>query len=347
MAIYDSIKHTSLSPKQVAVVILNYNGKDFLEKFLGSVVENSPEADLFIIDNGSDDQSVEMVTKEFPAIEIIALDKNYGYAQGYNKGLAGLDYPYFLLLNSDVEVSAGWIPPLLKLAESDDKIAAAQPKILDYNRKTHFEYAGAAGGFLDVLGYAFCRGRIFDALEEDKGQYNRSTDIFWATGACFLIKADVFKEMGGFDIRFFAHMEEIDLCWRMHNEGYRVVYQPDSKVYHVGGGTLPVENPFKTYLNFRNNLAMLLKNLPAGFLFPVIFFRMSLDGISGLRYFMRGDLKNTFSIIRAHFAFYSWIPYLLRNRARKFEGFKNLCSTAVVWQFFIKKKKTFDEVCLK
>lgn len=330
----------------LAVVILNYNGLKFLKKFLPGVIAHSKaDADIVIIDNASNDGSLEYIHHNHTEVKTITLDKNYGYAKGYNLGLEQLNHTYFILLNSDVEVTEGWIKPLLALIKKYPKTAAVQPKILDYNRKTHFEYAGAAGGFIDLYGYPFCRGRIFDSLEEDLGQYNKSTEIFWASGACMLVNAELFKHSGGFDARFFAHMEEIDLCWRFHNQGYTVLYEPKSVVYHVGAGTLSVNNLKKTYLNYRNNLAMLFKNLPTVHLFPIIFSRLVLDGISGVRYLLKGEFKNLWAIIKAHFAFYGWIPYLLKNRSKNFIGFNKLYNGSIVFQYFIKKKKTFTEIC--
>jgi GT2 family glycosyltransferase len=333
--------------KNLAVVILNFNGKHFLEQFLKNAIENSPEAEVVVVDNCSTDDSVSYLKKSFPTTKLILLEKNYGFAEGYNRGLAKLNHDYFVLLNSDVEVTQGWIPPLLNLALKNRNVAAIQPKILDYNRKTHFEYAGAAGGFMDVLGYPFCRGRAFDTTEEDIGQYNTKSEIFWASGACFFIRAEIFKAEKGFDSRFFAHMEEIDLCWRIQNAGYKIAYQPGSVVYHVGGGTLSMESPFKAFLNYRNNLAMMFKNIPPSLLLPLIFLRLCLDGVSGVKYLFQGQLSHIWAIIRAHFAFYSWIPYLLKNRSKSFGGFGKLYSGSVVWDYFIRKKKTFPEICSK
>lgn len=333
--------------KNIAVVILNYNGKHFLEKFLQNTLDNSREAEVVVIDNASTDDSLVYLKAGFPEIRLIALDKNYGFAEGYNRGLAALDHEYFILLNSDVEVTQEWIQPLLETALTRRDIAAVQPRILDYNRKTYFEYAGAGGGFMDVLGYAFCRGRIFDHLEEDKGQYNTPSDIFWASGACFFVRADVFRSLQGFDARFFAHMEEIDLCWRMHNQGYSVAYQPASVVFHVGGGTLSAENPFKTYLNFRNNLAMMFKNLPGEYLLPLLLVRLSLDGVSGIRFLLQGSAGNLWAVLKSHFMFYWWLPYLIGKRSKSFAGFKKLYAGSVVWDYFVKNRKTYTEICSK
>lgn len=333
--------------KDTAVVILNFNGRHFLEKFLGGVVQNSPEADIVVVDNCSTDTSVQYIHDFFPHVKVIVLDQNYGFAEGYNRGLENLQYRYFLLLNSDVEVTPNWLAPLRETLQKNLEVATVQPKILDYNRKTFFEYAGAAGGFMDIMGFAFCRGRIFDHLEKDQGQYNTQSEIFWATGACFFVRSDVFKQLGGFDPKFFAHMEEIDLCWRIQNAGFKIMYQPISTVYHVGGGTLNVANPKKTFLNYRNNLMMLFKNLPAVYLFPIIFVRLCLDGISGIRFLAKGELGNLWAVFKSHFAFYAHIPYLLRHRAASFGGFQKLYSGSVVWDYFVKKRKTYPELCSK
>jgi len=331
--------------KEVAVVILNYNGEKFLKDFLGNVVRNSQEADIYVIDNASVDGSLAFVSDNFSDVKIIRLKENLGFAGGYNEGLKEIPNPYFLLLNSDVEVTPNWLTPLISRIKSGQNIVAVQPKILDFRQKDRFEYAGAAGGFLDVFGYAFCRGRVFDSLEADHGQYDDARQIFWATGACFLIKAAVFKDFGGFDARFFAHMEEIDLCWRINNAGLQVYYEPKSTVYHVGGGTLHKSNPFKTFLNYRNNLAMMFKNLPGKYLIPIIFIRMILDGISALKFLKEGSFRDIWAIIRAHFAFYSWIPYLIKNRSSTFYGFPFLLKKSVVFEYFGKSKKNYQEIC--
>lgn len=331
--------------KNTAVVILNYNGFGFLNQFLRNVVNQSPEADVVVVDNCSSDQSIIFIEQNFPEVLVIRNSENLGFAGGYNQGLRGLDYENFVLLNSDVEVTSGWLVPLLEKITANPNLAALQPKILDFNNKDQFEYAGAAGGFLDKFGYAFCRGRIFDTLEKDNGQYDDAKDIFWATGACFFVKSKVFKDLGGFDERFFAHMEEIDLCWRIHNAGYQIQYEPSSVVYHVGGGTLHKSNPFKTYLNFRNNLAMLYKNLPSESLVPVIFTRLILDGISSLKFLKDGNLKAIWAIIKAHFAFYAMIPYLSKKRKGPFLGAGNLSNFSIVWRYFVKKEKKYTEIC--
>lgn len=331
--------------KDTAVVILNFNGRHFLEKFLALTVERSQEADVIVIDNASTDDSLTYLCTHFPQIQVIALPENYGFAKGYNEGLKQLNHPYFVLLNSDVEVTYGWLPPLKAACRGE--IVAVQPKIKAYSAPDSFEYAGAAGGELDLFGFAFCRGRVFDTLEQDLGQFDRPTSIFWASGACFFVQARAFWEVGGFDDRFFAHMEEIDLCWRLHNRGYDVAYVPASAVLHVGGGTLPASNPFKTYLNFRNNLAMMAKNLPAKYAIPLLFARLSLDGISGLRFLLQGSPALLWAVLKSHFMFYWWMPYLLKNRSASTRGFDKLYRGSIVWQYFIKGQKTYQEICSK
>lgn len=295
----------------VAVVILNWNGKTLLEKFLPSVITHSENAQIVVADNGSSDDSVAYLTNTYPEVKIISLPENMGFCKGYNTALAEVDADIFILLNSDVEVPAGWLMPMIQLLEKDQTVAACQPKIKDFKRKNYFEYAGAAGGFIDTLGYPFCRGRIFDHIEEDKGQYNTDIEIFWASGACMAIRASVFKETGGFDETFFAHMEEIDLCWRISNLGYKIYCCTSSEVYHVGGASLDKSNPRKTYLNFRNNFMMLLKNLDTRSYLSTIPLRLVLDGIAGIKFLAEGKLKHCLAIIQAHF-----YCYLNLNRIR-------------------------------
>lgn len=270
-----------------------------LKRFLPSVVKNSPGAEIIVADNASTDNSVAIVKEYFPTVHVISLDKNYGFANGYNKVLERVNADYALLLNSDVEVTPGWIEPLVSLLDADESIAACQPKILDYKRKTHFEYAGAAGGFIDRYGYPYCRGRIFDTVEQDNGQYDTPCDIFWATGAALMVRTRVYRSVGGLDGRFFAHMEEIDFCWRMRACGYRIVCLPDSFVYHVGGGTLSADNPHKTFLNFRNNLLMLYKNLPADELRSVMFMRGILDYVAATKFLLTGGFEHFKAVLKA------------------------------------------------
>ena len=302
---------------EFAIVILNWNGKAWLERFLPTLVSNSIEATVFVADNGSNDDSVSFLTQEFPTVKIIENNENLGFAGGYNKALNHIHADYYVLINSDVEVTENWLSPIVSLMDGDKNIAACQPKILDYNNREKFEYAGASGGYIDNLGYPFCRGRIFDDLEEDKGQYNDATEVFWATGACIFVRADAFWEVGGFDADFFAHQEEIDLCWRMKNKGYKNMVEPKSVVYHVGGGTLDAGSPFKTHLNFRNNLKMLFKNLPLPSLFMVIPMRLLLDGLAAFTFLNKPKgIHHLFAIIKAHFTFYFAIPGLIAKRQK-------------------------------
>ena len=275
--------------KQTAVVILNYNGAGMLRRFLPSVIKYSPEASIYVADNGSSDESCDVVRNEFPAVKLMVLDHNYGFAEGYNRALAQVDEEYAVLLNSDVEVTRGWLSPMTQFLDSNPEVAACQPKLLSFKQKDFFEYAGAAGGFIDKWGYTFCRGRIFNTVERDSGQYDDTTDVFWATGAALMIRNEVYKSNGGLDGRFFAHMEEIDLCWRLRSRGYRIACVPQSHVYHVGGATLKKENPQKTYLNFRNNLLMIYKNAPDCQLKKIMLFRKVFDNVAALKFLASGD----------------------------------------------------------
>lgn len=301
---------------RLAIAILNWNGKKWLEKFLPVVVQHSPEADIYIIDNASEDDSVTFVENNFPSVRVIQNSKNEGFAAGYNSGLKNIDAEIYCLLNSDVEVTQNWIPPMIALFDSDQSIAAAQPKILSYHNRNFFEYAGAGGGFIDNLGFPYCRGRIFNSIEEDKGQYDDETEIFWASGCSLFIRSKDFQEQGGFDERFFAHQEEIDLCWRLKNSGKKIMYTGKSTVYHVGGGTLSNQNPEKTFLNFRNNLSMMLKNLPFPNLLWLLFFRLSLDGIAGIQFAFRHGFSHLWAVVRSHVGFYAQLPETWRRRQK-------------------------------
>ncbi|WP_436515999.1 glycosyltransferase family 2 protein [Ekhidna sp. To15] len=287
---------------KTAVVILNYNGVSYLEKFLPSVVTYSPNATIVVADNSSTDNSIPFLEKNFPKVELIKLDKNYGYAGGYNEALKQIEAEYFLLLNSDVEVTTNWLNPLEQFLDAHPNYAACQPKIKDYNHKSLFEYAGACGGFIDFLGYPFCRGRIFDQVESDSGQYNEEVDIFWSSGACMMVRSEVFFNAGGFDSDFFAHMEEIDLCWRIHSLGHQIKCIPKSTVFHVGGGTLAKSSPFKTYLNFRNGLYILIKNLPLNKLIFKLPIRMTLDWVAAIKFLFEGNPNHSVAVIKAHFS---------------------------------------------
>jgi GT2 family glycosyltransferase len=326
---------------KVAIVILNYNGQGFLEKFLPSVIQNSQGHEVIVADNASTDNSVAFLTQNYPAIRLIQLPNNGGFTGGYNEALRQIEATYYVLLNSDIEVTPNWVDPIIELMDANPNISACQPKMRDYYKPDYFEYAGAAGGYIDWLGYPFCRGRIFDTCEIDNGQYDDAREVFWATGACMFVRADVFHELGGFDTKFFAHMEEIDLCWRMKNAGYQVYYSPASTVYHVGGGTLHKSNPRKTFLNYRNGLAMMYKNLPANQLFTTIFARLVLDGVSGIKFLLAGSFKDIWAILKAHFAFYGMIPKLKRNSPKQL---KDIYPKSIVFEYFLRGKKRFGEL---
>ena len=322
---------------KTAVVVLNWNGKAWLEKFLAILVKHSQEATVFVADNASTDDSVYFVKSNFPSVKIIINASNGGYAKGYNDALKQIDAEYFVLINSDIEVTEDWLSPIIDLMDSDNKIAACQPKVLDYNNRSKFEYAGASGGFIDNLGYPFCRGRIFDDIERDNGQYNDAIEVFWATGACLFVRASHYNEVGGLDEDFFAHQEEIDLCWRLKNKGYKVMVEPKSVIYHVGGGTLNAGSPFKTHLNFRNNLFMLFKNLPTSSLFTTIPTRLVLDGVAALTFLNKENgLQHVIAIAKAHFIFYFEIPKLIAKR-QKIKQKNNLIGK-VDWSILLQNK---------
>ncbi|MCO6499062.1 MAG: glycosyltransferase family 2 protein [Vicingus serpentipes] len=330
---------------KVAVVILNWNGKTHLKQFLPSVIQYSNNAEIIVIDNCSDDDSIAYLTTNFPTVKIISLDKNYGFAGGYNKGLQQVDAPYYVLLNSDVEVTEKWLDPMIQLLENDSKIAACQPKIKDYTNKNYFEYAGAAGGFIDKLGYPFCKGRVFEELEEDNGQYDQSDEIFWASGACLFIRSEIYRDIGGLDDFFFAHMEEIDLCWRIKNQGYKIMTCPSSIVYHLGGGTLHKINPKKTFLNYRNSLLTLHKNLPKEKIFYTIVTRLFLDALSGIKLLLEGKAKHTLAIIKAHFSFYAAIKQNKQKRKPpKNPNLTGKIGKIIIFNYFFKKEKTFSSI---
>ena len=329
--------------KSVAVVLLNYNGLHWLKQFLSTIVENSPEAEVVLIDNFSKDASVAWFTSQYPELQCIELKENLGYAGGYNAGLKQLENPYYALLNTDLRVPKNWLPPLLKEFETQKNTAILQPHILDHNKTSHFEYAGAAGGYLDRFGFPFCRGRILKSLETDQGQYDQSEEIFWASGACFLIRKEVFWKLGGFDAAFFAHQEEIDLCWRAFNLGYRVKAVGEVKVYHVGGGTL-APSPMKIYLNHRNSLYMLVKNLPKSELFHILFIRLLLDGLIGLAYLLKLKPSATWAIIRAHFSFYKALK-TMREKRNKIAPKKNyFLIKSILFQYFFKRVLIFRDL---
>ena len=302
----------------VAIAILNWNGKHWLEKFLPNVILYSQEATIYVIDNASTDDSVNFLEQNFPTIKIIKNKKNTGFAGGYNEGLKQISEEIYCLLNSDVEVTENWIQPIIELFRRNAEIAAIQPKIRSFEADQYFEFAGAGGGLIDNLGYPYCRGRIFEKLEEDKGQYNDETEIFWASGCALFIRKEDYWSMNGLDERFFAHQEEIDLCWRLKNAGRKIYYCGKSTVFHVGGGTLNKQSPQKTYLNIRNNLSMLLKNLPIAALLWVIPARLILDGIAGIYFGLKDGFPHLWAVVRAHFGFYAQAPktWKLRNTAQ-------------------------------
>ena len=337
----------------LAVAILNYNGKHWLEAFLHQVCMHSQElAKVYVIDNASTDGSVEYLKSEHPNVICIRNEENSGYTGGYNFGVEKIKEEFIVLLNSDVEVRKGWLQPIANAFQNQPKLAALQPKILDYKRKNHFEYAGGAGGFMDNWGYPFCRGRIFHVLEEDTGQYNQAIPIFWASGACIAVRRSAFWEVGGLDTLFFAHFEEIDLCWRLQRAGYIVAYEPNSTVYHVGGGTLNHGNPRKTFYNFRNNLFVLFKNLPKRWLLPVIVFRLLLDGLAGLLFLVQQKPLHTWAVVRAHFSFYKHFSRLKKARKKLSHlpspwPITGVYKNSVVLGFYLLNRQQFDQLKAK
>jgi GT2 family glycosyltransferase len=335
---------------RAAVVILNYNGSYYLEKFLPDIIAHSSPYPVIVADNASTDNSVNLLRQKYPTLQVVQNSGNLGYAEGYNQVLKHLDADYFILLNSDVEVSDNWIEPILSLMDSDRKIAACQPKILDYKHRDTFEYAGAAGGFIDKFGYPFCRGRIFNALEKDTAQYNDVHEVFWATGACLFVRSDAFNKVDGLDGDYFAHMEEIDLCWRLKNLGYKIMVQPQSVIYHIGGGTLNKLSRQKTYLNFRNNLTTLTKNHPPRYLLLKIIYRLVMDGVAGLKFLFDGQPKHFFAVLHAHFSYYKRLPSTLSKRAKfkKKQGFEfhegSMYKGNLVLEHFLGKINKFSDL---
>lgn len=328
---------------KTAVVILNYNGEKLLPQFLPSVVEHSKNATVIVADNASTDKSLDVLKTQFPTVQVIKLDQNFGFCGGYNRALKQVDADYYVLLNSDVEVTPDWLNPLTALLDSDSSVAAAQPKILSYNQKEIFEYAGAGGGFIDSLGYPFCRGRLFDITEKDNGQYNDTREIFWATGACMIVRSNVYHELNGLDEDFFAHMEEIDLCWKIQRSGSKVFYCGSSKVYHLGAGTLSRSNPRKTYYNFRNGLSLLTKHWSTGALFIKLPLRLVLDYVAALKFLVSGSSGDARAIFRAHYHFILNLGKTLSKRKLlllKYPTFKkNTYRGSILWEHFILKKK--------
>ncbi|TCC85788.1 glycosyltransferase family 2 protein [Pedobacter hiemivivus] len=332
----------------VAVVILNWNGKALLEQFLPSVVKSVyPNLQLIVGDNASTDDSIAFVKANYPDVKVIVNDHNYGFAEGYNRLLAQVEADYYVLLNSDVEVPENWIQPVIDAMEMDDKVAVAQPKIKWQKNKSQFEYAGAAGGYLDLHAFPFCRGRLFDTVEIDTNQYNDQIEVFWASGAALFIKSKYWKEVAGLDQDFFAHMEEIDLCWRIKNLGYKVIYCPTAEVYHVGGATLDANSPHKTYLNFRNNLILMQKNLPANDAYFRIFIRMSLDFVAWIHFLLQGKTDFAWAINRAH---YHFLCSLQKNGAKRsdkqipFLKHTGQYPSSIIWAYFVKKIRFFSQL---
>ncbi|MDX5436779.1 MAG: glycosyltransferase family 2 protein [Pontibacter sp.] len=337
------------NPGLTAIVILNWNGLRYLQEFLPSVVANSPGCEVIVADNASSDGSVPFLQAHFPQVRIIHNDDNYGFCEGYNISLRQVDAKYYVLLNSDVGVPPGWTEPIIALMEQDETIAVCQPKIKAQQHPDFFEYAGAAGGMLDALGYPYCRGRLFETLEEDHGQYDDMAEVFWATGACMFVRADAYHTLGGLEPAFFAHMEEIDFCWRAKNAGYKVIYNGFSQVYHVGGGTLHKSNPRKTYLNFRNGLALLYKNLPGGELFTTIAVRILLDWVAALRMLLAGQKADAKAVLDAHTDLLRNSKYWRKRRKEQqhkgnFPAMTGVYRGSVVWEYFVRQKRTVRDL---
>ncbi|MBX7241658.1 MAG: glycosyltransferase family 2 protein [Bacteroidia bacterium] len=341
---------SELQYPKVAVILLNWNGKHWLERFLPFVTRSTyPALEIWVVDNASTDESVAYVQSEFPQVKTLVLDKNYGFTQGNNLALPHIDTPYYILLNSDVEVSPGWVEPMAEYMEQHPDTGVIQPKILAHHAKDTFEYAGAAGGWIDSLGYPFCKGRVFEFIEKDEKQYDKTSEIFWASGACCMIRKSVTDKTGLFEPSFFAHMEEIDFCWRVKNYGFKIIYQPQSVVWHVGGGTLNKTNPRKTFLNIRNSLSVLVRNLPAYQILPKVFLRLCLDGVFAVTLLLRGDFPNIRAILQAHFAFYGMLGYLLKSRKSLLVPPSSFPTTgtfggSIVFEHFVRGKKVFHEI---
>ena len=336
---------------RTAVVILNWNGEKFLNQFLPVLLRNTqlPGVDIYVADNASTDNSLSLIEEQFPTVKTVVLDKNYGFAGGYNKALAQINADYFVLLNSDVEVTENWLQPLLNYMNENADVAACQPKIKSFYNRDYFEHAGASGGFIDYLGFPFCRGRVVGTAEMDRGQYDTVIDVFWATGACLLIRSELYNQVGGLDDEFFAHMEEIDLCWRLKGQGFRIVCIPQSEVYHVGGGTLQVEHPHKTYLNFRNNLLMLYKNLPQKSLSNIMRWRMLFDYAAAFQLFVTGKPQNAKSVLEARKDFKKMLPGFVDKRIENLSSatrtdFPEMLRKSIVIEYYLKGNKTYSKL---
>ena len=333
---------------KTAIIILNWNGLSYLKMFLAIVLENSRDEEtvVCVADNGSTDGSPEWVAENFKEIKLILLKKNHGFAEGYNLALNQIDARYFVLLNSDIEVTKNWLIPLVTFMDNNPDVASCQPKVLSYYNKDHFEHAGAAGCFIDKYGYPFCRGRVLNIVEKDTGQYDSAINVFWSSGACMIVRSEAWKRCGGFDADFFAHMEEIDLCWRFHKAGYRVCFLPESVIYHIGGGTLPYSSPLKTYLNFRNSLFLLYKNLPDNKLNTVLFKRRILDGLAAIYFLMKGSFKSVSAVWRAHMDYYKAMDKLREKRktVKLLEinlTNETVLNKSIVFEFYVKGNKTY------
>ena len=331
---------------RVGIIILNWNGKKLLEKFLPSVVQHSVGHDIYLADNNSTDDSVAFTQKHFSQVQILKMNRNRGYAGGYNRAIKQVENEVLCLLNSDVEVTARWCDRMLDFFNSNVGLGAAQPKILDYNKRDYFEYAGAAGGFLDRFAYPFCRGRVFTTLEKDVGQYDSMINLDWASGACLFVKREAFEKAGGFDNDYFAHQEEIDLCWRLRKSGYSISIEPAVSIFHLGGGTLSSHDPQKTFYNFRNSLFNILKNEDSDYWLVILFVRMLLDGIAAIKFLLEGKWSHFKAIFKAHIDFYRHFSKM-KDRRKSFEskqsiGFKKFALFSVVWQYFIRNRRFFS-----
>jgi len=332
---------------RTAIVILNWNGKSFLEQFLPNVILYSKGARIIVADNNSSDDSLAFVKANFPEVELIQNESNGGFAKGYNEALKHVDSDFYVLLNSDIELTENWLEPILEKFK-DETVAGCQPKVLSFNEKEKFEHAGASGGYIDINYFPFCRGRILTSVEQDKGQYDGSQEVFWATGACLAIRAELFHKVGGFDEDFFAHMEEIDLCWRLKRLNYRFLVVPKSVVYHVGGGTLPYNSPRKTYLNFRNSLFMLTKN-HQGLLFPKLLWRMMIDGLAAMSFVAKGEFKHFGAVFKAHMSFYGQLRTFLKKRKELKKSSTEFNPVGMfrgnlLWNYYVKGVRNYSDL---
>lgn len=334
---------------RLAIVILNWNGADMLRRFLPSVLRHSGQAQVVVADNASTDSSVEVLRSEFPTVRCIELDRNYGFAGGYQHALSRVEATYYILLNNDVEVAPHWADTLLQYMEAHPQVAACQPKLLSYGQRSHFEYAGACGGYVDAWGYPYCRGRVLSVVEQDLGQYNHPAPLLWATGAALMVRSQVYWQVGGLDERFFAHQEEIDLCWRMRSRGYELMCVPQSVVWHVGGATLRQDNPQKTYLNFRNNLLLLYKNLPAQRLASVMWMRLWLDALASLHFLLTGQGRSFVAVWRARRDYHKMRPQFAAAREQNLRlatlsPVPEQTGVSILWQFYARGRNTFQQI---